>query len=188
MFLQSDLQKLSQYDIQFIVVSHTSAFESDEHFNFYKATIDCITAGMNVKFHVYDNVSSFQKAAERSRNLKEFLLEHSNKKNAGRSVKQSRDERLQPNDFVFSWEQWMAKGDELQRLGKTDSAKICYQYSIANLEKVKNSLERLETTSLKTWLSITIKYKFRMATLRRRLAAIEDQSTIAEPERPGTSQ
>ena len=172
-FLQSDLRKLSLYGIQFIVVSHASAFNSDEHFHFFKATIDCITAGINETFDVYDNVSSFQKARERSRNLLEFL--QSNKTNAVSSIEQSRDEDLSVDDFVFSWEQWMAKGVELQRLGKTDSAEICYRYSIGNLEKRKNDLEGEIS-------------EFRLTELRRRLVTLDDHSTLSEPERPGTSQ
>ena len=187
-FLQSDLRKLSQYGIQSIFVSHSSAFNSDEHFHFYKATIDCITAGMNGRIHVYDNVSSFQKARERARNLSDFLLEHSRKTSAVSSIEQSRDESLPNNEFVFSCEKWMAKGDELQRLGRTDSANFCYQYSIANLEKGKNNTEQLKTTSFKAWFSMKMYYNFRLPMLGRRLAAIEDQVTLSEIERSGNSQ
>ena len=181
-FRQSDLHKFSKFGIQSIFVSHASVGDSDELFQFYKATIDCITAGKKGIFDVYDNISGVQKNGERSRNLSEFLFEHSHS-----GIEPSRYKTSPNNNFVISWKKWMAKGVELQRLGKIERAKICYQYSIANLENEKNDRERLETTSLKAWFSVK-KYKLKLTELRRRLAAIEDQSTLSEPEKPGTSQ
>ena len=175
-FLQSDLRKLSQYGIQSIFVSHASAFHSDEYFHFYKATIDCITAGMNGKFHVCDNVSSFQKAGEQSRNLKEFLVEHSLETNVEKSVEQPRDENLPGNDCVLNWKKWKAKGVELQRLGRIDLAKICFQYSIAHLEKINT------TSFLKQFERELVQLRQCLATLGE-----QDRSTLTEPEQPGTS-
>ena len=169
-FLVSDLQKFSQFGIQSIFVSHASTFESNELFHFYKATVDCITAGKKKKFDVHENISSFQQARERSRNLSEFMLDHS----------QRYVEIFHPQPkYENLWEKWEAKGLELQRLGNIDSAKICYQYSAVNLDKKKIDLERMERTSLKDWFS-RMKYEFSSAMLYRRLAAIEGQNTISE--------